>query len=104
MQLHHWFFDKLHGCLNDSSRSMTFDVIVFSLHISLDIDKHQIIVETDLPDYFLNIAQKRAAAYYQRKFKLTPEAHTAQQFKNPGTERKFQPENDLVQKEIVGLR
>ena len=65
-------------------------------------DKYQIIVETDLPDYFLNIAQKRATAYYQRKFKLTPEAHTAQQFKNPGTERKFQPENALVQKEFPG--
>jgi len=65
-------------------------------------DKHQIIVETDLPDYFLTNAQKRAAAYYQRKFKLTTEAHTAQQFKNPGTERKFQPDNLVVHKEFPG--
>ncbi len=44
MQLHHWFLDKLHCCLHHSARSMTIDVITFSLHISLDIDKHQIIV------------------------------------------------------------
>src|SRR3989441_6872724 len=65
-------------------------------------DKHQIIVETDLPDYFLTTAQKRAAAYYQRKFKLSTEAHTAQQFKNPGTERKFEPDNLVVHKEFPG--
>src|SRR5437899_8753514 len=66
------------------------------------VEKHQIIVETDLPDYFLTTAQKRAAAYYQRKFKLTTEAHTAQQFKNLGTERKFQPDNLVVHKEFPG--
>ena len=66
------------------------------------LDKQQIIVETDLPDYFLTVAQKRATAYYQQKFKLTTEAHTAQHFKNPGTERKFQPENATVQKEFPG--
>jgi len=65
-------------------------------------DKYQIIVETDLPDYFLATAQKRATAYYQKKFKLTTEAHTAQQFKNPGTERTFQPDNPIVQKEFPG--
>src|SRR5437899_10863298 len=65
-------------------------------------DKCQIIVETDLPDYFLTTAQKRATAYYQKKFKLTTEAHTAQQFKNPGTERKFQPDNLVVHKEFPG--
>src|SRR2546427_6418439 len=42
-------------------------------------EKQQIIMETDLPDYFLNIAQKRATAHYQRKVKLSPAAHTAQQ-------------------------
>jgi len=64
--------------------------------------KFQIIVETDLPDYFLATAQKRATAYYQKKFKLSSEAHTAQQFKNPGTERKFQPDNLIVHKEFPG--
>ena len=65
-------------------------------------EKYQIIVETDLPDYFLATAQKRATAYYQKKFKLTTEAHQAQQFKNPGTERKFQPDNLIVHKEFPG--
>ena len=48
------------------------------------------------------MAQKRANTYYQKKFKLSNEAHTAQQFKNPGTERKFQPDNAIVQKEFPG--
>jgi len=65
-------------------------------------EKQQIIVDTDLPDYFLTVAQKRANTYYQKKFKLSNEAHTAQQFKNPGTERKFQPDNAIVQKEFPG--
>jgi hypothetical protein len=65
-------------------------------------DKQAIIVETDLPDYFLTVAQKRAAAYYQRKFKLSGEAHTAQHFKNPGTERKFLPDDATIQKEFPG--
>jgi tetratricopeptide (TPR) repeat protein len=65
-------------------------------------EKYRIIVETDLPDYFLSTAQKRATAYYQKKFKLTPEAHAAQQFKNPGAERRFQPDNQVVHKEFPG--
>jgi hypothetical protein len=65
-------------------------------------DKFKIIVETDLPDYFLTVAQKRATTYYQQKFKLSTEAHTAQHFKNPGPERQFQPDNLLIQKEFPG--
>src|SRR5919108_5998993 len=38
---------------------------------SVSPDRLRIIVETDLPDYFLTVAQKRASAYYQSKFKLT---------------------------------
>src|SRR5437660_4832727 len=63
-------------------------------------DKYQIIVETDLRDYFLTTAQKRATAYYQKKFKLTTDPHTAQQFKNPGPARKVEPEQSIVQKEF----
>ena len=33
----------------------------------------RIIIETDMPDYFLSIAQQRAAAYYQDKYRLTKE-------------------------------
>ena len=64
------------------------------------IDKQRIIVETDLPDYFLQTAQKRAAAYYQNKFKLTKEAKTAQNFSGPT--RRFEPGNASVQKEFAG--
>lgn len=63
-------------------------------------DRLRLIVETDLPDYFLNTAQKRAAAYYQNKYKLTKEAKTAQHF--AGTPRKFEPDNPAVQKEFAG--
>jgi hypothetical protein len=64
------------------------------------IDRQRIIVETDLPDYFLNIAQKRASTYYQNKFKLTKDAKYAQNFTGPA--RKFEPDNAAVQKEFAG--
>src|SRR5581483_5060180 len=57
-------------------------------------DRRRIIVETDLPDYFLTVAQKRAAAYYQHKFKLTKDAKYAQHF--TGQSRKFEPDNPAV--------
>ena len=40
-------------------------------------DKLRLIVETDLPDYFLDTAQKRASTYYQNKYKMTKEAKAA---------------------------
>ncbi|MDE3118708.1 MAG: hypothetical protein KGL03_06790, partial [Nitrospirota bacterium] len=64
------------------------------------LDKQRIIVETDLPDYFLDTAQKRAATYYQNKYKLTKESKTAQHFSGPA--RKFEPENPAVHKEWAG--
>lgn len=65
-------------------------------------DKQQIVVETDLPDYFLRIAQKRATAYYQHKYKVSPEAEAAQQFTHPSEHRKFEPDNATVHKEFPG--
>ncbi|WP_447976568.1 hypothetical protein [Candidatus Nitrospira bockiana] len=62
--------------------------------------RQPIIVETDLPDYFLTTAQKRAASYYQNKFKLTKDAKTAQHFTGPT--RKFEPDNPSVHKEFAG--
>src|SRR5690349_13686307 len=62
--------------------------------------KQRIIVETDLPDYFLTTAQKRASAYYQNKFRLTKEAKTAQHFTGPT--RTFEPDNPNVHKEFAG--
>ena len=63
-------------------------------------DRHRLIIETDLPDYFLKIAQLRAAAYYQSKFKLTREAKGAQHFAAPT--RQFDPDDPVVQKEFAG--
>jgi hypothetical protein len=67
---------------------------------ALAADRHRIIVETDLPDYFLKTAQQRAAAYYQNKYKLTKDAKAAQHF--TGQTRKFEPDNPAVQKEFAG--
>lgn len=64
------------------------------------LEKQRIIIETDLPDYFLQTAQKRATAYYQNKFKLTKEAKVAQNFTGPT--RKFEPDNQAVHKEFAG--
>lgn len=64
--------------------------------------QQQIIIETDLPDYFLNIAQKRAMTYYQHKYKVSEQAELAQHFTHPATSRKFEPENISVHKEFPG--
>jgi hypothetical protein len=60
----------------------------------------RIIIETDMPDYFLTVAQKRAAAYYQNRYKLSKEAKTAQHFTS--STRKFEPQNPAVHKEFAG--
>ena len=64
------------------------------------LDRQSLIVETDIPEYFLDIAQKRASAYYQNKFRLSKEAKTAQHF--GGTPKKFEPDNANIQKEFPG--
>jgi hypothetical protein len=63
-------------------------------------DRTRVIIETDLPDYFLRIAQQRASTYYQNKFKLTKDSKAAQHFTTPT--RKFDPDNQVVQKEFAG--
>jgi len=64
------------------------------------IDRQSLIVETDFPEYFLETAQKRAATYYQEKYRLTKEAKTAQHF--GGTPKKFEPDNVSIHKEFPG--
>ncbi|GJL53870.1 MAG: hypothetical protein NPIRA02_10020 [Nitrospirales bacterium] len=63
-------------------------------------DRQRLIVETDAPRYFLDIAQKRASSYYQQKYRLSKEAKTAQHF--GGTPKKFEPENQAVHTEFPG--
>ncbi|MDR4461317.1 MAG: hypothetical protein MRJ67_12525 [Nitrospirales bacterium] len=63
-------------------------------------DRQSLIVETDIPEYFLETAQKRASTYYQEKYRLTKEAKTAQHF--GGAAKKFEPDNPAIQKEFPG--
>ncbi len=63
-------------------------------------DRQTLIVETDLPEYFLDLAQKRAGAYYQNKYRLTKEAKTAQHF--GGTPKRFEPNHEALYKEFPG--
>lgn len=63
-------------------------------------DRQNLIIETDVPEYFLEIAQKRASAYYQERYRLTKEAKTAQHFGGPP--KKFEPENVEIHKEFPG--
>jgi hypothetical protein len=63
-------------------------------------EKQKLVVQTEAPDYFLDIAQKRASAYYQDKFGLSKEEKTAQHF--GGGPRKFEPDNPKVQREYPG--
>ena len=64
------------------------------------LDRHALIVETDIPEYFLDLAQKRAGTYYQNKYRLTKEAKTAQHF--GGTPKRFEPDNETLHKEFPG--
>jgi hypothetical protein len=60
----------------------------------------RIIIETDMPDYFFSIAQQRAAAYFQEKYRLTKESKIAQHFTS--LTRKFEPDTTAVHKEFPG--
>ncbi len=64
------------------------------------LDRQSLIVETDFPEYFLDIAQKRASTYYQEKYRLTKEAKTAQHF--GGTAKNFEPDNETIHTEFPG--
>lgn len=66
------------------------------------LQKQLMIIETDLPDYFLTVAQKRAQAYYQQKYKVSTEADLAQHFTHPPESRAFEPDHISVHKEFPG--
>lgn len=61
---------------------------------------YRLIIESDMPDYYLSIAQQHAARYYQEKFRLSKEAKVAQHF--AGQVRRFEPDNSVVHKEFPG--
>ncbi len=64
------------------------------------LDKQLLMVQSDVPEYTLDIAQKRAAAYYQKKYSLTKQAKVGQHFS--GGPRKFEPDNEDVHREFPG--
>ncbi len=63
-------------------------------------ETQQLIVQTDVPDYFLDVAQKRASEYFQNQYGLSKQAKTAQHFS--GGPRKFEPDNTDVHREFPG--
>jgi hypothetical protein len=65
-----------------------------------DVHAQRLIVETDAPEYFLDLAQKRAAAYYQHKYRMPADSKTAQHFGGPP--KRFDPDNPVIQKEYPG--
>lgn len=60
----------------------------------------RLFVETDAPEYFLDLAQKCARDYYQTKYRVSTETKTAQHF--GGTHGRFAPDNPTVQNEYPG--
>ncbi|WP_447602643.1 hypothetical protein [Nitrospira sp. Nam80] len=73
-----------------------------AMRVPRDHDKavQHLIVETDAPEYFLDLAQRRAAAYYQDKYRMPSQSKTAQHF--GGTPKAFDPDNPAIQKEFPG--
>lgn len=64
------------------------------------LSNQRFFVETEAPEYFLDLAQKRAGTYYQNKYRVSAEAKTAQHF--GGTHGRFDPDNPAIQKEFPG--
>jgi hypothetical protein len=62
--------------------------------------QYRLIIGTDMPDYYLSIAQQQAARYYQEKFRLSKEAKVSQHF--AGQVRRFEPDNIVIHKEFPG--
>jgi len=107
--------DRTQYASPDLSRHLAFDIQKTSAELDIYNDALRVgrstgqpgggepcrlLVETDLPDYFMTIAQKRAATYYQSRYKLSKEAKVAQHFSS--STRKFEPGNPAVQKEFAG--
>ncbi|GEM_PF-199805 len=65
-----------------------------------NFEKQQLIVQSDIPEYILNIAQKRAAEYYKNKFEVSKKGKSAQHFSSES--RKFEPDDKDVHKEFPG--
>ena len=63
-------------------------------------ERERIIIESMAPEYFTNIAQRRAAAHYQEHYHLTPEARRAQSYTGPA--QNFEPDNTAIHKEFEG--
>ncbi len=64
------------------------------------LENQQLIVQSDVPEYILDVAQKRASEYYQNKYSLSKEAKTAQHF--GGGPQKFNPDNKVLHKQLPG--
>ena len=64
------------------------------------LENQRIIVQSDVPEYILDVAQKRASEYYQKKYSLSKEAKTAQHF--GGGPQKFNPDNKVLHKQLPG--
>ena len=99
------FFDPaLARQLQHDIQKTTADLDIYTQAMKVprphDLAAQRLIVETEAPEYFLDIAQKRAAAYYQSKYHLPADSKTAQHFGGPP--KKFEPDNPKIQKEFPG--
>lgn len=63
-------------------------------------ERERIVIESEAPGWFTDLAQKRAAAHYQERYRLTPEARRAQNYTGPA--RDFEPGNAAIHKEFEG--
>ena len=65
-----------------------------------NLEKQLLIVQSDIPEYTLDTAQKRAAEYYKNKFEVTKKGKSAQHFSSQS--RNFEPNNEDLHKEFPG--
>jgi hypothetical protein len=62
--------------------------------------RQRLIVECDLPEYFLATAPRRAADYYRTRYAVSDQERIGLNFKGPT--RRFQPDNPVLHKDLAG--
>lgn len=90
--------------LHQTIQKTTADIEIYTQAMKVarppSVGGQPLFVETDAPEYFLDLAQTRAGAYYQTTYRISAEAKTAQHF--GGTHGRFDPDNHAIQKEFPG--
>jgi hypothetical protein len=97
--------DDLGGRIGQEIEKITAELELFNQAFQQAVtapqgSRVQVVFETDLPHYFLKVAQQKAAEFYRSKYTVGTDAAIGLNFKGPT--RHFDPENLAIRKDIAG--